>query len=140
MSVASGGVLSPGDAPGELTIQGNLSLAANSIYDWSIGSGTQSLTQVNGNLSFGSSAVLDVSEFGSTPPQAGTYTLFSVTGSLGSLPTWTYDLPSGWSGTVTEVGNAVELNLTTVPEPSNFVLLGIGAVSLLAYGWRRRRS
>ena len=27
-----------------------------------------------------------------------------------------------------------------VPEPSTVVLLGIGAVSVLAYGWRRRRS
>jgi probable HAF family extracellular repeat protein len=29
--------------------------------------------------------------------------------------------------------------LTPVPEPSTFVLLGIGAVSLLAYRWRQRR-
>jgi hypothetical protein len=27
-----------------------------------------------------------------------------------------------------------------VPEPSMFVLLGIGAVTMLAYGWRRRRA
>jgi T5SS/PEP-CTERM-associated repeat protein len=30
--------------------------------------------------------------------------------------------------------------VTTVPEPSTFALLGIGAVSLLAYAWRRRRT
>jgi probable HAF family extracellular repeat protein len=29
--------------------------------------------------------------------------------------------------------------LTTVPEPSSFVLLGIGAISLLGYAWRRKQ-
>ena len=29
--------------------------------------------------------------------------------------------------------------VTATPEPSTFVLLGIGAISLLAYAWRRRR-
>ena len=28
--------------------------------------------------------------------------------------------------------------LTPIPEPSSIVLLGIGAMSLLAYAWRRR--
>ena len=31
-------------------------------------------------------------------------------------------------------------SLTAIPEPSTLVLLGIGAASLLAYGWRRRAS
>ena len=30
--------------------------------------------------------------------------------------------------------------LTPIPEPSTFVLLGVGAISLLAFAWRRRRG
>jgi hypothetical protein len=32
------------------------------------------------------------------------------------------------------------LSGSAVPEPSTFVLLGIGAISLFGYGWRRRNS
>jgi hypothetical protein len=30
--------------------------------------------------------------------------------------------------------------ITSVPEPSTFVLLGVGAISLLGYAWRRKRT
>ena len=37
-------------------------------------------------------------------------------------------------------GTSVTVEYSYVPEPSTFVLLGMGAVSLLAYAWRRRRN
>jgi len=38
------------------------------------------------------------------------------------------------------IGEDVYTQITAIPEPSTLALLGIGAVSLLAYVWRRRRS
>jgi len=33
----------------------------------------------------------------------------------------------------------LEVDGVAVPEPSSLTLLGIGAISLLGYGWRRRK-
>jgi autotransporter-associated beta strand protein len=57
-------------------------------------------------------------------------------------------LPAGetltWADSPTINGqtytNEVVVKITPVPEPSTLALLGIGAVSLLAYAWRRCRS
>ena len=41
------------------------------------------------------------------------------------------------TGSLRRVGSIMAFVIT--PEPSTFVLLGVGAISLLAYAWRRRK-
>jgi fibronectin-binding autotransporter adhesin len=69
------------------------------------------------------------------------------------LDIWHYDATSGWTAysanDLTYDGTYASFTVTgfsgyavteAVPEPSTLVLLGIGAVGLLAYGWKRRRT
>ena len=67
-----------------------------------------------------------------------TFSLITMTlTSMGNLSAW-----PGVGGGASFLGAGtfqVQYTFTPVPDPSTFVLLGIGAVSLLAYGWRRQR-
>jgi hypothetical protein len=79
--------------------------------------------------------------------QAGTLEGFLDNVSLGVATDKTFDKFRGmdfqvmvtWGG-VAGPNYIDNVSLTVIPEPSTFVLLGIGAISLLAYTWRRRRS
>jgi fibronectin-binding autotransporter adhesin len=74
---------------------------------------------------------------GGTTVEAGTLEIASAS----ALPAG-YALSIGETGTVVlssglSVPGAGSLATVAVPEPSTLALLGIGAIALLAYGWRR---
>ncbi len=65
-----------------------------------------------------------------------TFRLFDWTG-VRPTGQFNVELPAGqWD--ISQLYTTGVVTLEAVPEPSSFVLLGIGAFSLLAYGWRKR--
>ena len=47
---------------------------------------------------------------------------------------------AGYTASNADNADIVLVKISTIPEPSSLILLTIGAISLLAHGWRRRKT
>ena len=59
---------------------------------------------------------------------------------IGNLPTYNYGEPFSALPLIGGTDVVLINSVTVVPEPSTFLLLGIGAAALLGLAWRRRRA
>lgn len=143
--ISSGATFSPGDIDGSgasmagtFTVVGNFTAGSSAIFDFDLGSSSDTVS-VTGNLTLG--GTLNVNALSGFT--AGRYTLFSYTGSLlsaedalslGSLPTgYTYALDYS-------VANQVALIVTSaIPEPATWALI-FGCLALVVAVLRRKTS
>jgi autotransporter-associated beta strand protein len=142
VSVSLGGHIAPGDLIGSigvLTLGGNLSLSHGALLDFDLASPSisdlismQSFALLLDNQEFSDFTFTSAADFG-----PGVYTLIDAGNIQGSLDGNLSGTIGGWNASISTSGG--DLVLTVVPEPSTFVLLGIGAFSFLGYWWHWRR-
>ena len=146
VSVAPGAAVAPGSIGGGTLTTASLILSNSSSLNASLGTGngSDSLLAVAGSLTVGSDLTVNVVP--GTNWTAGPYTLAT----FGSLVDGSNNF-SGWTVTGTNLGinfsydfssdsHDLYLDVLSVPEPSTFALLGVAAVGLLAFVWRRKRT
>lgn len=139
VSIASGGILSPGLSPGTLNIDGTLDLVSGSQLAFELGS-LSDLLNISGTLSFtgGGMAIFNIADAGGLT-SGGDYTLMNY-GSVSGLSLANLSFgstPAGFSGAFTIGANSLTLHVDAAPEPSRALLgiLGFAFISL-----RRRRK
>jgi autotransporter-associated beta strand protein len=135
-AIAPGGVGSVGTLTlGSLVTASNLTLN----FDLTTPGGNGDLLLITNALTLNPGTA---NTFGTDPTTLGDYRLIgfgSLTGSLGD-----FELPGAPPNTMYTLSTAVDPGyidlVVAVPEPSTLVLLGIAAIGLLGWAWRRRRA
>jgi hypothetical protein len=155
-SVTAGGLVSPGNSPGQLNLSGNFTLLSTSTFLVELAGNTQGVNY--DFLSVGGSAALAgnlslsfLSGFQNTATFANTFTgltAANVSGTFTNVASGqrlftsdgfgSFQVNYG-AGSAFGANNIVLNNFVPIPEPSTYALLavGLGAIALIAH--RRRK-
>ena len=126
VTVANGATLSPGDSTGTLKIKGNLVLNSATLA-YGLGASSDR-TAVTGNLTLG--GTLNVTDAGGFA--AGTYTLFTYTGTLTYNGLTVGTLPAGFNATIsTSTAGQVNLVVSALPPVASFTATPLNGVEPL---------
>ena len=150
VTVLGGGIVSPGNSPGTLTVNNAFTLADTSILNFELNPADTTVGGVINDLITGVTnltldGVLEVSGAGTwtTIPDQTKWRLFNYTGTLTNNTLTLGTTPTLGSGQSFEIDTSTvgQVNLIVVPEPSTFVMVaGIAAASIIACRRSRRRS
>jgi len=135
VTAAVGGQIAPGNPLGTLSISGTLTLSGGAALDYELDSPSTSSKISCGYLALGDQQFSDFHFTWSPNFGPGNYDLIHFGSSSGTLSV---------SGMIDNLPATLGIQgkdvvLTVVPEPSTFALLDVGAISLIAYAWRRRK-
>ena len=140
--VQTGGKVAPGNSVGTLTVvAGNVSLAADTIYEWEFNGTSGDLVNITGDLALNNDWKLRLVDVSGTPQASEQYDLFTYTGDYSGMSSFGLSNIDA-TGVSWNIANASivagggRVYITGIPEPATLSLLALGGLTLI----RRRRK
>lgn len=143
VTLNSGAILAPGASPGTITFEAGLTLDADAVINFELGTVSDLIAVSGGDLTGPGSGLVTLNFLEADGFAAGDYTLFDYTGATlddFDLSDFTIGTAiNGYDFTFLTVGDTLvaRASLTAVPEPSAYAAIA-GALGLGLAVWRRR--
>jgi hypothetical protein len=137
--VLMGGTLMPGDSPGTLTIFGKYEQTATGILDMLLGTQSHSFLDV-GNAILDPGALLQITLLDGFNPFGQTFEIMHYSTLEGEFVNGSSFWDDGYLWQISYAQNALDVTAVSAPEPSSFLLLGIGLLALAGLAVRRTNS
>jgi hypothetical protein len=132
------GTMMPGDATGTLEIFGDYEQADMGNFDEVIGSGSNSLLDVNGSVLLDSGTKLEITLLGGVDPLNQTYAIMDYSQLNGEFANGSSFWDDNFLWDVAYGQNQIDVTAVKAPEPGLFPLFAIGLVGLALYSRRMR--
>jgi PEP-CTERM motif len=139
-NVSMGGTLTPGapGTPGTLTIDGNYEQLSTGMLQELMGPGSQSFLNVTGDVALDSGSFLDIILLNGYNPLGQTFSIMDYGSLVGQFSNGSTFSEDGYVWDVTYGRHGMEVTAVGTPEPSSFLLLGLGSLVLGAFAKRKK--
>ena len=137
-TIMPGGTLMPGDSPGTLTIFGSYEQTGLATFDELMSPLSQSLLDVNGNVTLDPGALLEITLLNGFNPFGQTFDIMNYSALSGEFLNGSSFWDDGYLWDVDYGQNQIDITAVKAPEPGTFTLLAVGLIAFIVYSWRKQ--
>jgi hypothetical protein len=138
-NVAMGGTITPGPSgvPGTLTIFGNYEQIGTGTLDELMSPFSQAFLHVTGDVALDSDSLLQITLLNGFNPLGRTFSIMDYSSLVGEFSNGSSFLDDGYLWDITYRQHGIDVTAVGTPEPSSFLLLGLGLLVLAGYAARK---